>query len=312
MQKIENVKRAITERINSRLHLFIDDEDRGGWRVQPLALAKLLVQWEPVHIISATTNDLFVDGFNIATRAETPRKKIKVAYNSLMTMLEAMEPPSQFASKKEESVEEGYVFKGYFFRAVFKYPAVSHKIKAMVTVFSIKNNDFGQLDPNRHLVVAFKKPFNRFALLSERGGVAVAYTYIPKIRYGTAFLLPVKNNQLVASKTMGLPITLKFFSQPTTQNAECVGELIALSQSQRKWQTTKPAILFGERAHQQAHFWFETQTQAIAQQLNGLIGARSLLEHCNLEAVIGTKNRQWFWKKLAEQLCSNNKKRKVS
>jgi len=302
MQEIENIKRTIIERVNSRLHLFIDNEDFHGWRVQPPTLSRLLVQWEPAHIISATTNNLLVDGFNIATRTETPHEKIKVAYNALAKMFKATESPSRFASKDEE---------GHFFKATFKYPAVSHKIRAMVTVFNIKNNDFGQLDPNRHLVVAFKKPFNRFALLSERGGVAVAYTYVPKIRYGTAFLLPIKDNQLAASEKMGLPITLKFFSQPTTQNAECVGELIALSQSQRKWQTTKPAILFGERAPQEGQLWFEAQTTLIAQQLNNLVGAQSLLEHCNIEAMIGTKNRQWFWKKLAEQLCSN-KKKKVS
>jgi hypothetical protein len=179
----------------------------------------------------------------------------------------------------------------------------------MVIVFSVKNNEFGRLDRNRHLVVAFKKPFNRFALLSERGGVAVAYTYVPKIRYGTAFLLPVTDDQCFVSVAMGLPITLKFFSQPTTQNAECAGELIALSQSQRKWQTTKPATLFGERAPQQGQFFYEAQTSAIAQCLDDLIGAQSLLEHCNLEAMIGTKARQWFWKKIAAQLRANNKKR---
>lgn len=248
--------RFIIDRVKCKFHPFIP---RGcGWRLHPPHMAEVLKHLEPLHIIAVSSAWIGVDGIFVED-VRGLREKYSVALKTVEAIFGEAVGEKCMGNLEVAATEIGlWILK--FFQGSIWFIAVCTDLQPYPARFAFLADE--------HI------PCMKARYVGERGRVTGVVA-------------------MADGAKVSFPVSEKFFTKPSAENAELFGDILFLAQMSGEWIVGKEIDVEYECFDPP----LDDPCERIASVLKGCPGLGSLLRYVNIELLVGDPNskssRKW-------------------
>lgn len=306
------LEKFIAERLRWRLHPLLIGE--ATVRHFPPITRKLMIYYEPAHMIVLAKENCWVDGL-IKPSTISLKAKLCAAIKAVRTVYGPLTPRKTECDKITNIPCKIWMCEKPLPQEHFGtntcWPVQTYP---MIIEYEDRGIPEVSSTPFRYLLVLFPNDFARVAFKTGGSYERMVKTALPKAFYApeqgvdeTVFLATFARGAIACSD---VGVSTTFFYNPKIENVRYFGDLCFLSQALENWKLETEVLSFA-KGRRDVDFQDRLSTFNIARELSKTIGFKSLAQTVYIQLLIKENNAEdlWFWRLIAENVKKIEEKR---